>query len=112
MLTGATVWQFNIYCSPPEVSPSTHRANRAGLTQCKKGTFSSTSHCHVVLFFLSMTLDFFLEGVHGLEFTEGLDRGDVFLLGASSYTRLAFLRLLPFYQRFLLWGLHAPRHNG
>lgn len=58
--------------------------------------------------FLSLSL---LEGVHGLEFTEGLDRRDVFLLGTSSHTCLAFLRLLPFYQWLFLGGLHAPGHH-
>lgn len=107
------MWQFNKYCSPPEVSPSTHRANRGGLTQCKKG-LSSTCHRHVLLFFLGKHdfFFFFLEGVHGLEFAEGLDRGDVFLLGASSHACLALLWLLPFYQRLLFRGLHAPRHHG
>lgn len=114
MFTGAVVWQFNMYCSPPEVSPSTHRANRGGLTQCKKGLFLqlvTVMFCcfsWVSIFFFF----FFLEGVHGLEFAEGLDRGDVFLLGASSHACLALLGLLPFYQRLLLRGLHAPRHHG
>lgn len=53
-----------------------------------------------------------LERVHGLEFTEGLDRGDVFLLGASPHACLAFLRFLSLYQRLLLRGLHAPGHHG
>lgn len=112
MFTGAIVWQFNMCGSPPEVSPSTHRANRGGVTQCKKELFLQLVTVMFCCFsWVSITF-LFLERVHGLEFAEGLDRGDVFLLGASSHTRLALLRLLPFNQRLLLRGLHAPRHHG
>ncbi len=52
-----------------------------------------------------------LIGVHGLEFTEGLDRGDVFFLRASPDTGLAFLRFLSLHQGFLLRGLHAPGYH-
>lgn len=55
---------------------------------------------------------FLLERVHGLKLTEGLDGGDVFLLGASSDACLTFLRLFPFYQRLFLRSLHAPGHYG
>lgn len=54
-----------------------------------------------------------LKGVHGLEFTEGLDGGDVFLLRASPDTGLALLRFLSLHQGFLLRGLHTPgNHRG
>lgn len=52
-----------------------------------------------------------LKGVHGLEFAEGLDGGDVFLLRASPDTGLALLWFLSLHQRFLLWGFHAPGHH-
>lgn len=71
-----------------------------------KGTFFSNDLYHRILFIF-----FILEGVHGLEFTEGLDGGYVFLLGASSHTRLAFLWFLPFDQRLLLRSLHAPGNH-
>lgn len=85
----------------------THTANRSGLTQCKKGLCSLTFH-HRLVFMTS----FVLERVHGLKLAEGLDGGDVLLLGASSDACLAFLRLFPFDQRFLLRSLHAPGHHG
>lgn len=52
-----------------------------------------------------------LKGVHGLEFTEGLDGGDMFLLRASPDSGLAFFRFLSLHQGFLLWGLHTPGHH-
>lgn len=122
---GVPARQLVAHYSCPEASLSTHRA--------KGGLRESLSLHHVrrnILFIFSPLAGCFIwvgdggcetwllhdwhisERVHGLEFTEGLDRGDVFLLGASPHACLALLRLLSLYQRLLLRGLHAPGHHG
>ncbi|KAG8134175.1 hypothetical protein E2320_007311 [Naja naja] len=49
-----------------------------------------------------------LEGIHGLEFTEGLYGRDVLLLGAPPHPGLVLLRLFPLHQWLLLRGFHLP----